>query len=413
MHNDWPTQLEQSLNEGAAFFQRGDHAAAIACYTALLSALQASELAEAERSDYEAQLYTQRGHARFIRRDLPGALDDYEQALQRNPALPEVHAYRGLIHYQSGRVMQAVAEYDAAILHYQASPTSFTAKQLAESFLNRGNAHYQRRDYAAAISDYSQALALDTSLIDALIFRGVARFQQEDMQGAASDYQAALQQPGITATQQAQLRYNQALLLRRLGHVQAALAAYDAALALNPRDTDCLMNRGSLYAELGEYSAAITDYEAALAMNPWIEDGFNSCGMARMLAGDLEAAISDFSRAISHNPQASNIHANRGAARLERGDYAGAIADFSAELALRAPGLKGRIETREKRSELLNNRGLAYHYSGDYAAALADYNRAIEQLRLSGPEELIAERMASIVRNRSRLLHDMQQAAGS
>lgn len=408
MSDSWQHQVEQTLSAGVMLFQRGDHGAAIQGYTTLLDALSASDLSEAERHSYEVGLYIQRGHARFIRRDLPGALQDYTQALECNTSLPDVYAYRGLIHYQSGRVMQAVADYDAAIAHYQNTSMQANAKQLAEVFFNRGNAQYQRRDYPAAEADYTQALSLDASLTDALIFRGVCRFQQEDLGGAASDYQQALHQPNTTLLQQAQIRYNQALLLRRLGNSTGALAAYTAALELNPHDTDSFMNRGSVYADLEDYESAIHDYEAALALNPWIEDGFNTCGMARMLAGDLSAAVEDFSRAIAYTPHASNIHANRGAARLQLGDYTGAIADFSVELALGAPGLKARIETREKRSEVLNNRGLAYHYTGNFPAALADYNRAIEQLRLSGTEATIAERLERIIRNRTRLLQDME-----
>ena len=398
----WEHLATAALASGETFFGHGDHASAAEAYSTALEALD--DAARAAYAPLAAQLFSRRGHARFIRRELPAAAADYRQAIACDPALAEAYAYHGLISYQTGRAIEAVADFSIAIALYSRAATAPTL--LAETLFNRGNAQYQRRDYHAAESDYSAALALDPQLADALIYRGVARFQRGDYPGAADDYARALEFPALAPAQRAAISYNQGMLLRQQGNLLGAIAAYDAALAIQPNDADCLMNRGNARAERGDLAGALDDYTAALRLNPWIEDGFNIRGMARMESGAPEDAIADFDRAIAHAPQALHLHFNRACARLQCGDFAGAIADFSAELERRAPGLKGRAETRERRAEIYNNRGLAYHYSGNLDAAIEDYTRAVQQLRLSGGTDAFGERLASTLLNRGAALHE-------
>jgi tetratricopeptide (TPR) repeat protein len=406
--DSWETLAAEALSNGQDCFRRGDHASAIIAYAAALDAL-----IDCAPGALVAQLYCQRGHSRFIQRQLAEAIEDYSRAIEYDPGMAEAYSYRGLIAYQTGKSIAAVADYNAAIDLYARQGANAAA--LAEAYFNRGNAQYQRRDYQAAETDYTAALALLPELIDALIYRGVARYQLGDSAGSAADYTRAMTHPAATNSQCVAIHYNRGLLLRQGGDLAGAIEAYNAALEFQPNDADCLMNRGNARAEQGELQAAINDYCAALRLNPWIEDGFNICGMARMAAGDLPGAVEDFNRAIARDPRVGNLHFNRGCARLQLGDLAGAIADFSTELERHAPGLKGRIETREQRAELYNNRGLAYHYQGDLASAINDYSRSLRQLRLSGGIESMGERIASTLLNRGVAYRDqaLVQSAGA
>jgi tetratricopeptide (TPR) repeat protein len=398
----WEQLAAEALSHGQSCFQRGDHAGAILAYSAALDAL-VGEQSGAGRGALAARLYCQRGHSRFIGRQLDDAIADYDRALEHDPAMAEAYAYRGLIAYQTGKSIGAVADFNAAITLYQRQGEPAA---LGEAYFNRGNAQYQRRDYLDAEADYSAALALQPDMVDGLIYRGVARYQLGDSAGSAADYAQAIAHPATTPAQRAAIHYNRGLLLRQQGDLAGAIEAYSAALEIQPNDADSLMNRGNARAEGGDLPAAIDDYRAALRLNPWLEDGFNICGMARMSAGDLHGAIEDFNRAIARDPRVGNLHFNRGCARLQLGDLPGAIEDFSVELERHAPGLKGRIETREQRAELYNNRGLAYHYQGDLTAAIDDYTRSLRQLRLAGSVEAMSERLASTLLNRGVAYRD-------
>ena len=81
-----------------------------------------------------------------------------------------------------------------------------------------------------------------------------------------------------------------------------AFASCDQALAgtLAVRDhAATLVNRGILKAAIGEGDAAIADYDAALALEPQFADAYVNRGTALMHADRNDAARADFSRAIS------------------------------------------------------------------------------------------------------------------
>src|SRR5437016_5142511 len=142
----WESLAGAALARGQVCFQRGDHAGAI---SACSEALDALIDADPPRAALAARLYSQRGHSRFIRRDLPGAVEDYGRALEYDPALAEAYAYRGLIAYQTGQPIGALADFGAAIDLYLRQGAAMGARRhaLAEAYFNRGNAQYQRRDY--------------------------------------------------------------------------------------------------------------------------------------------------------------------------------------------------------------------------------------------------------------------------
>ena len=65
---------------------------------------------------------------------------------------------------------------------------TFTGKDLAFAFNNRGSAYYADRDYDRAIADYNAAIKLKPD--DALSFgnRGIAYFTKQDYDRAAADF---------------------------------------------------------------------------------------------------------------------------------------------------------------------------------------------------------------------------------
>ena len=62
----------------------------------------------------------------------------------------------------------------------------------AETFLNSGNAFYNRADFDRAIMDYDQAILLNPQLAEAYNNRGYVYFIKGDMKAAIADFEAAL-----------------------------------------------------------------------------------------------------------------------------------------------------------------------------------------------------------------------------
>lgn len=95
-----------------------------------------------------------------------------------------------------------------------------------------------------------------------------------------------------------------------------------------------LTNRGVELKRQGNLDAAIAHYNAALALNPKDMFGFNNRGNALRDKGDLPAAIADYTEAITLDPDYVAAYVNRGRVHESQNDLERARADFTAVLAL-------------------------------------------------------------------------------
>lgn len=132
---------------------------------------------------------------------------------------------------------------------------------------------------------------------------------------ARDDYPAAriaraetLNQLGIDVQQQG-----------RLGH---ALAAYDGALADVPGYSDAINNRATLLAAMGRQEEALAGFDQALAIRPgYIETHYNRANILRDMLR-LDEALEGFDRAIALDPQFAPAWRNKAFTHLMQGDLA-------------------------------------------------------------------------------------------
>jgi len=179
----------------------------------------------------------------------------------------------------------------------------------ARPYLNRGLAYADRRDYAAAIADYSAALRLNPDYARAYCNRGV--------------------------------------VYADLKNYPRAIADHSAALRLRPDYFEAYCNRGVAYAMMKDYQPAFRNFDAALKLNPGYAPAYNNRGVTAASAGAMAQAADDFTRAIRLNPRYAEAYKNRGAAFLLLNNYPAAAADFAAALRLapqNAPELKPLLE---------------------------------------------------------------------
>src|SRR5213596_1568423 len=128
-----------------------------------------------------------------------------------------------------------------------------------------------------------------------------------------------------------------------------------------------LVNRGIEKAKNGDLDGAMADFDPAIELNPKDDAPYYNRAQAKRLKKDTDGAIADYTRAIelgSQNPAAYN---NRGNARAENNDWDGAIADYT-----RA------IELKPDYARAYYNRAVAKKANGDAAGAAADFKRAKE-----------------------------------
>jgi tetratricopeptide (TPR) repeat protein len=151
-----------------------------------------------------------------------------------------------------------------------------------------------------------------------------------------------------------------------------------APAASDASDGD-LVNRGIEKAKNGDLDSAIADFNRAAELNPKDDAPYYNRAQARRLKNDTAGAIADYTKAIelgSTNPAAYN---NRGNARAENKDRDGAIADYTRAIALKPDYARAYY-----------NRAMLKKEKGDNAGATADFKRAKEL-----NPELVSEGSAS------------------
>ncbi|HUO81707.1 MAG TPA: tetratricopeptide repeat protein [Gammaproteobacteria bacterium] len=148
-----------------------------------------------------------------------------------------------------------------------------------------------------------------------------------------------------------------------------AVAAADAAVALDPDYAKAYAARGNIHRLLEQREQAIADYGKAIELDPQDAEAYHSRAAMHLETEQYDDALADFTRAVERDPQYSLswfglgiVHANH-----ER-DYDRALLAFARALEI-DPGFE----------DVYVNRGLIHlHAKKDYAAAIADFRKVLE-----------------------------------
>lgn len=128
--------------------------------------------------------------------------------------------------------------------------------------------------------------------------------------------------------QQAEDYYSQGLMLQRQGKLDEAIAAYQAALRLNPRLAPVYLNLGAALAKQGKLEDAIAAYQTAIEINPKLAAAHYNLGNALAQKGQLDAAIAAYQAALQINPNYAKVYYNLGNVLAQQGKREEAIAQW-------------------------------------------------------------------------------------
>jgi tetratricopeptide (TPR) repeat protein len=390
---------------GAFKLQKGDYDGAI---TDLSRAI--------ELSPNTADYYSDRGLAKLRKRDNDGAVADFTRAIELDPKNAIAYRNRALAKNIKDDADGALADYNRAI---ELDPKN------ASAFNNRGNIKKAKGDLDAAIADFTSAIGLNSNLAVAYKNRGEAKQVKGDAAGAKEDLKRAgeldpqlrdeessaasidrgiakgneKESPASTGT--VEDFFNRAGAKKAAGDLDGAIADYDRAIQIDPKDAAIYNNRGLAKQAKGDLDAAIVDFNRAIQLNPKDAVAYSNRGNAKRDKGDLDGAILDYNRAIRLDPKYAYAYYNRGLAKKQKSDLDGAIADYNRVIELdpkfakaycdrgvakrRKDDLDGAISDYDRTVELdpkyaiaYFNRGNAKDDKGDLEGAIADYNRGIE-----------------------------------
>ena len=164
------------------------------------------------------------------------------------------------------------------------------------------------------------------------------------------------------------------------GDLDGAIADFDRAAELNPKDDAPYYNRAQARRLKNDTAGAIADYTKAIELGSTNPAAYNNRGNARVETKDREGAIADYTRAIELKPDYARAYYNRAVLKKEKGDKAGADADFkrAQKLDPELIGEESGPDSENKSNADLVERGAEKGKKGDLDGAIADFDRAIE-----------------------------------
>src|SRR5262249_15539893 len=111
-------------------------------------------------------------------------------------------------------------------------------------------------------------------------------------------------------------------------NLDGAIADFDRAMQLNPKDDAPYYNRAQARRLKNDTAGSIADYTRAIELGSTNPVASNNRGNARAANNDRDGAISDYTRAIELKPDYARAYYNRAVARKGKGDANGSAADF-------------------------------------------------------------------------------------
>jgi tetratricopeptide (TPR) repeat protein len=157
-----------------------------------------------------------------------------------------------------------------------------------------------------------------------------------------------------------------AVVQAALGKRETAIASYDRAISLRPRDAALFSNRGVVLKDMKRFDEALASFDRALAIEPRMAAAHNNRGNTFRALERWDEALESYGRGLAIRPNDARTIHNRGVVLYRLGRYDDALASFDRAIAL-GPDL----------AEAWGDRGAVLRALKRLQEALASFDRAI------------------------------------
>jgi tetratricopeptide (TPR) repeat protein len=233
--------------------------------------------------------------------------------------------------------------------------------QNAMDHLARGKALVEKHDYDRGISEFSEALRLDSNLATAFYNRGGALYNNKGnaKAGLADMLEAFRLDPQFGGSDYFANGDNDRKIAENL-------AIASDTIASEPEFSNAYTTRSSIYFYQGNYDSAIRDASKAISLSSTDASALNNRGVAYLKKGDIASAIGDLDEAILLAPKSAALFRNRGNAHLQNGDVERALSDLNEAI---------RLDPQQQPA--FAYRGQVYEKMGQRDNAIADYQTTL------------------------------------
>jgi predicted Zn finger-like uncharacterized protein len=369
------------LEVGRLYYEMGNVERAMEVLNqSLADRLGAAPRLQAEAKYYLAKLLHRRGRG-------PEAIASIQSSLSITSGEPRYLTQLGNIHFDSGKIIDALQNYDRA----KASDPKFVAAHIG---LGRANerlgkhpealAHYQQAMainplhpeanflYAAAILAAGQTVEAEKVLrrlveqepINVEAVEKLAQFYMDvgRVNESLSLYGKAIERaPGMT-----ELYVGRGVVLMKLGRLAEAKGMFARAAALSPENPGVLFRLGQAAFRERDYSTAEKSLRLALERDPYHAEAHLYLGMTLATLNSFVEAHSAYQRALSVDARASEVYRQRGHLYMQQASASAAEKE--------AETLRNNAVREFEQAIYYKNDDADYHY--DYGVALDSVGKA-------------------------------------
>ena len=292
--------------------------------------------------------------ARFNQRDVPGAEADLKFLAQQAPDQPLPYIKLGQLRLSQKRFDEAGSYFHQALTHDANSLEAIRGVIEVDLAKNKGADALKFLQEQIARNPNSAALYLTQGDI-------FLRLKQPEPAATALAHAVDLDRSNVTAL--VLLAQTQTALNR----IDSAIANYQKAIELSPRDARLLVALGGLYEKNGDWQRAEDSYQKALVIKP--DDPFASNNLAYLLLehnGDVTLALSLAQAARKGLPNLPNSADTLGWAYFHNRAYSAA-----------APLFEEAVKATPNNQTYCYHLGLTYLKLQDSARAKTELERAI------------------------------------
>jgi tetratricopeptide (TPR) repeat protein len=252
---------------------------------------QLLDLADIDQT-VRAEALAHRGEVRRDGGQPTQALADFNAALAIAPEQSGAQLGKAAILIESGQLQAAEPMVEAVIER---------GELLGQAHLIRGNLRLRWGDVSRAVQDYDAAIAADSRLADAYAQRGSAKQGYEEFGQAREDFDRAINIESENAVARAGRCWNRLLQDQGAGDARNdAEVAVRAAPEMFSAQT-CL---GMAALKVEDYPVALAAYEAAVAIEPGNAEALYGRGVARIRNGQRREGNDDVDQAQRFNSRA-------------------------------------------------------------------------------------------------------------
>jgi len=259
--------------------------------------------------------------------------------------MPQSYLLRGLGRAILGDHHGAISDFSNAIQ---------LNSEFGHAYRSRANIHLELAHYSQAVGDYTEALRLLGNDPNLFLSRARAYESCGEHRNAIEDCDKVLE----FAANNLEGRLMRGRARTALGDTDGAIADFSAVLKFCPGERLTLICRSMLYADLGQAENALADCEQLIKNDPQCDNMYVIRGNVRDLLGDRRGAIDDYTQALEMNRYHFVAYLERGAALESLGDRVSATADYNRVLDM-MPTDAMAYEWRGHAYRLLGNRTMA------------------------------------------------------